>query len=350
MAKMAGRVAVVVVVLLTAIAIWQTRGTGPDLSRVAVVRSPEGIMGTTCTLVAVVPRGREAHAQRGLDAAEQALREVDALMSTYLESSEISAVNRAAADELVSVSEELASVLVYSRDVWRASDGAFDATCRPMIELWRRAGREGSLPADAEMDAARESSSWKDFELLDNGVRKAKDTARLDLGGVAKGFGIDRAFEAIRAAGCDGVLVDVGGDVRVDGVDARGEAWKITVRNPFGPKPLAAFGLAAGSVCTSGDYERFVEIDGVRHSHIIDPRTGRPAGSVPSVTVVATDAMTADAWATALGVLGAEGLDRLPTGVEALLVEGDERSCRMITNREMERRLGEFGKPPCSEQ
>jgi len=348
--KWIGGIALAGLVILTAIALWQTSGSGPDLSRVAVVRSPEGIMGTTCTLVAVVPRGYEARAQRGLEEAEGALREVDALMSTYLESSEISAVNSAPARTLVPISDQLRSVLLFSREVWDASGGAFDATCRPMIDLWRRAGSQSNLPSDDEIDAARLSSSWEDFELLDVGVRKARDTARLDLGGVAKGFGIDRAFEAIRAAGCDGVLVDVGGDVRVGGVDARGEAWKITVRNPFGPEPIASFELKTGSVCTSGDYERFVEIDGVRHSHIIDPRTGRPAGLVPSVTVVADDAMTADVWATALGVLGGQGIDRLPPDVEALLVEGDEHSCRLIADMEMERRLGELGKPPCSEQ
>jgi len=344
---MAGRVAVVVVVLLTAIAIWQTRGTGPDLSRVAVVRSPAGVMGTTCTLVAVVPAGREAMAQRGLEAAERELREVDALMSTYLESSELSAINRAAAGEVVPVSTQLRSVLRFSREVWQASNGAFDATCRPMIDLWRRAGRAGRLPLDDDIAAARSRSSWEDFEQLAGGVRKGRQSARLDLGGVAKGYGIDRAFDVLSAAGCDGVLVDVGGDVRVGGCDARGERWMITVRDPFGDRRLTDFALDAGAVCTSGNYERYVEIGGVRYSHIIDPRTGHPVDRLPSVTVLAADAVTADAWATALGVLGAEGLGLLPPSVEALIVEGDENSCRIHADEAMEQRLGTLPAPPC---
>lgn len=345
--KALGRVALAALAILTAVALWQTRGSGPDMTRVAVMRTPQGIMGTTCTLVAVVPRGHEAEAQRGLEAAEQALREVDALMSTYLERSELSAINSAEAGALVPVSDQLRLVLHFSREAWEASGGAFDATCRPMIELWRRAGQEGHLPNDAEMEAARISSSWEDIEVLEEGVRKRRAGARIDLGGVAKGYGIDRAFEALVSAGCEGSLVDVGGDVRVGGLDARGKRWRITVRDPFGGSTFVSFELDGGAVCTSGNYERFVEIDGRRYSHILDPRTGMPAGRLPSVTVFAADAMTADAWATALSVLGPDGIDRLPDGVEALLVEGDEEECSIHATPSMGDLLGEVPKPPC---
>jgi thiamine biosynthesis lipoprotein len=179
-------------------------------------------------------------------------------------------------------------------------------------------------------------------------VRKSCASARLDLGGVAKGYGIDRAFEALTSAGCDGVLVDVGGDVRVRGIDARGEPWLITVRDPFGGSNPVSFELENGAVCTSGNYERFVTIDGVRYSHIIDPRTGRPADRLPSVTVVSGDAMTADAWATALSVLGPDGLGQLPRDVEALIVEGDERSCRVHASAAMVRRLDMLPEPLCA--
>lgn len=338
--KLAGRIALMALVVLTAIALWKTSGSGPDLSRVAVVRTPQGIMGTTCALVAVVPRGHEADAQRGLEAAEQSLREVDALMSTYLEESELSSINRAAAGDVVPVSEALRSVLLFSRDVWGASDGAFDATCRPMIELWRSAAQDGRLPSDGEMETSRLASSWDDFEILEGGVSKHRADARLDLGGVAKGYGIDRAFDALASEGCDGILVDVGGDVRVGGLDARGEPWRITVRDPFGGSNSVSIELDGGAVCTSGNYERFIEIDGVRHSHIIDPRTGRPADRLPSVTVLAADAKTADAWATALSVLGPDGLGRLPPDVEALLIEGDVEDCIVHATPGMEKHLG----------
>jgi thiamine biosynthesis lipoprotein len=306
-------------------------------------------MGTSTTLVAVVPRGREAAGQRALVDAERELRRVDALMSTYLDSSEISVLNRAARGQVVVLSPAVRGVLEASRDVWEASEGAFDPTCRPVLELWRRAGRSGRMPSRAELAEARDASSWADFEILEDGARKLRSTARVDLGGVAKGFGIDRAFAALVAAGCVGGLVDVGGDLRVGGHDDRGEPWTVTVRDPFHDEILTAFELAAGAVCTSGSYRRFVEIEGRRFSHIVDPRDGMPVTSSASVTVVANDTMTADAWATALSVLGVDGIDLMPNEAEALLVEGSDGECTVHATEGMERLLGGLPDLPCTE-
>jgi len=341
------RLAVVVVAALTGVALWMTRGSELDRSHVALVRQPDGIMGTTTTLVAVVPRGREAAAQRGLEDAELALRRVDALMSTYLEASEVSALNRAGVGEPVVLSPAVRDVLATSYSVWWASDGAFDPTCRPLLELWRRAGIEGRVPSEEELIAARDASSWNDFEVLENGLSKKRDSARVDLGGVAKGYGIDRAFDAIFSAGCVGALVDVGGDVRVGGHDDRGEPWTLEVRDPYADRVFASLELENGAVCTSGGYRRYVEIDGVRFSHIVDPRTGRPTGIAASVTVWAADATTADAWATAVSVLGSDGVDLLPAGVEALLVVGTEEDCTVHATPGMKQLLGGLPDPPC---
>ncbi|MCK4602007.1 MAG: FAD:protein FMN transferase, partial [Phycisphaerae bacterium] len=157
--------------------------------------------------------------------------------------------------------------------------------------------------------------------ITEDGVIKTTDTASLDLGGVAKGYGIDRAVEAMIQAGCRGGLIDVGGDIRCFGRSA----WTVAVRDPFGrTEPVAVLRLRGGAVCTSGNYERYYEIAGRRYSHIIDPRTGRPVDFAPSVTVVAPAAMTADAWATALSVLGVDGLALLgeDSGIEAMIVVG----------------------------
>lgn len=345
-----GWLAVVVIATITGFALWQTSGSGPDLTRVAMVRTPVGIMGTTCTLVAVVPRGRESVAQQGLEDAEQALREVDALMSTYIDQSEISIVNRSEAGVVVPLSQSTRAVVDASRKFWRMTHGAFDPTCRPLIDVWRAAGEDNRIPSDDEIAGARNASSWADFEMQDGGLRKTRASARLDLGGVAKGYAIDRAYEAILAVGCEGVLVDVGGDVRVGGRDDRGEKWKIVVRDPFSKSTFVSFELESGSVCTSGSYERFVEIDGVRHSHILDPRTGMPARRLPSVTVLAADAMSADVWATALSVLGPEGLVDLPSGTEALMIEGDEVECSMSATSAMEHLIGKIPRLPCSQE
>jgi thiamine biosynthesis lipoprotein len=341
--------ALVVTVALTGVALWMTRGSGLDRSHVAVIRQPDGIMGTTTTLVAVVPLGREAAAQHALKTGEQALRQIDALMSTYLDGSEVSVLNRAGVGEAVVLSPAVRDVLATSYSVWWASDGAFDPTCRPLLELWRRAGIESRVPSEEELVAARDASSWEDFEVLENGLNKKRDSARIDLGGVAKGFGIDRAFDAMMSAGCVGALVDVGGDVRVGGHDDRGEPWTVAILDPFADRSFTSLEVENRAVCTSGGYRRFVEIDGVRFSHIVDPRDGVPIAASASVTVVADDAATADAWATALSVLGAQGFERLPAGVEALLVRGDQENCTVHATPEMARLLGGLPGPPCTE-
>ena len=180
-----------------------------------------------------------------------------------------------------------------------------------VIELWREAGVSGSLPVADDVKAARAESGWSHFNLSDDGVVKTKAIAKIDLGGIAKGYAIDLAAGAMRACGVEGGMVDVGGDIRCFGRPADADEWIAQVRDPSGVGALGQFRLGQGAVCTSGDYARFVELDGERYSHIIDPRTGLPA-KASSVTVVAPDAITADTWATALSVLGPVGLERLP--------------------------------------
>ncbi|MHC4180866.1 MAG: FAD:protein FMN transferase, partial [Planctomycetota bacterium] len=201
-------------------------------------------------------------------------------------------------------------------------EGAFDVTCRPLIELWLAAGERGVVPDQSEVAAARAASNWELFELTDTGATKRRATARVDLGGIAKGWAIDRAADVLRRADLSGGMVDVGGDLVCFGRPPQGESWPVTVQDPLGPGDLAKLRLPGGAVCTSGGYARFTEIAGKRYSHIIDPRTSRPADAALSVTIVADTAVTADIWATALSVLGPEGLEKLPNAVEAMIMMG----------------------------
>ena len=153
---------------------------------------------------------------------------------------------------------------------------------------------------------------------------------RVDLGGVAKGYGIDRAVAAMREAGVAGGLVDVGGDLRVFGKPPRGDRWEVMVRSPLTKGTIVTLKLTESAVCTSGSYFRFVKIGGRRFSHIIDPRSGQPAAGVASATVLAPDAATADGWATALSVLGQDGLELLPKQAEAMLVIGSKDAPRAV--------------------
>ena len=312
---------------LTGVALWQT-SAGPSSSVQVLVSHPQGVMGTTCTLVAVTAdRGM---GKKALREAERALRRVEGLMSTWLTNSEISRLNRAAAGEEVALSLETSAVLHAARRAAAETEGAFDATCQPMLELWREAAKRDRLPSDSEVEYARVASSWDLVELTEGGARRHADSARVGLGGIAKGHGIDQAIDGMRTAGVLGGLVDVGGDLRCFGQPPEGNFWTVDVRDPFSEGRLVELEVWGAAVCTSGDYERFVEIEGRRYSHIVDPRTGRLTAAATSVTVVAQTATEADIWATALSVLGREGIERLPSGVEAMLVIGEADDYEMV--------------------
>jgi len=299
------------------------RGRGGGLQ--TYVYHPIGIMGTQTMLKAVVPRGDPERANAALRRAERALRDVEAKMSSWIESTEVSRLNAAPPGRPVPLSGETLALLTLSRDLAGRTGGAFDVTCRPLVQLWKQAGRRKRLPSAAEIDAARSRCGWDKLRLLAGAARKTVAGAGVDLGGVAKGCAIDRAVEALRRGGAAGGIVDVGGDVRCFGRRPAGGKWTVGVRDPFRTDKMFVY-LAAGegAVCTSGNYFRFTEIDGRRYSHIIDPRTGRSAQAAPSVTVFARSATLADAWATALSVLGPPGLRRLPraAGLEAMIVAG----------------------------
>ncbi|MBM3317019.1 MAG: FAD:protein FMN transferase [Candidatus Eisenbacteria bacterium] len=306
-------------------------------------RDPAGVMGTECRLRIAAGRGQEAAAEQALDRAEAALRRVEALMSVWLEDSEISRLNRAAAGDTIRLSAETIHLLSLSRRFALETRGVFDVTCGPLIEVWRLAGRRGLRPSPGEIEAARAASSWDGLALVEAGAVKTGATTRVDLGGIAKGYAIDLAVDAMRAAGLAGGLVEVGGDLRCFGRGPEAGRWRIEIRNPFADETWGALSLSDRAVCTSGDYARFATIEGVRYSHIVDPRTGQPAGALPSVTVAAADAATADVWATALSVLGAEGIDLIDpgSGIEALMILGTAESFSVVMTPGFEALLGE---------
>ena len=322
------RVKALLFLVACGVAVVSCRGdtSPPPSGTQAYISRPVGIMGTQTSLAVVLPSGDSARAREILESSEAELRRVEALMSTWIEASEISRFNSAVAGEPIELSEDSLSVLRAARQLFEQTEGAFDVTCRPLVEHWRGAGREGELPTDDDLERRREESDWTQIELLEQGARKDRTTTCVDLSGIAKGYAIDRALEMMRSVGAAGGMVEVGGDLRVFGVSPTGEEWTVGIRSPVEERAWGELQLGGGAVCTSGDYARFVEIDGRRFSEVIDPRTGRPAARASSVTVIAQNAMTADAWATALAVLGPEGLELLGEGkgVEALVVSSDE--------------------------
>jgi len=326
--RLLGAISIITLAALVGVGLWKTGG-GPGRRRVGVVRSVDGLMGTDASAAAVVAPGREREAGPLLAEAEQSLRHAEARLSTWLDDSELGRFHAAAPRRHVLLSPETVELLRLAQQAYLDTDGAFDAACRPVVELWREAGRRSRLPSEEELAAARAASSWDLIELTDDGAVRFRDTVRIDLGGIAKGYAIDRAIEVLCQASIEGGMVDVGGDLACFGRPVSGESWNVDVRNPFGPGVLARLRITGGAVCTSGDYARFVEIEGARYSHILDPRTGRPVEAVRSVTVVAPTAVVADVWATALSVLGVQGFRRMPRSAEAMIVEGDAGDRRL---------------------
>lgn len=271
----------------------------------AVSRARE-IMGTFATLTAIAPD--KATATAAVEAGYARLEDVNRLMSDYAADSEIGRLNRLPAGESLPVSPDTFECLQRALEVGRVSGGAFDVTCRLLVALWKSAARENRLPNEEELARVR-SLIGTDKIILD---AKAGTAARsmygvqVDLGGIAKGYALDLAAEAMLKAGAAGVLVDVGGDVRAIGTNAADKPWRIGVKHPFQQGIYVVLELSNRAVATSGVQQRFYEIDGKRYSHIIDPRTGRPAEQSPSVTVIAADGLTADAWATVFSVLTIE--------------------------------------------
>lgn len=219
---------------------------------------------------------------------------------------------------------EIAAVIRAALDVGEAGGGAFDITVQPLVELWGFYSEGRAVPDSATVESVRALTGRDRVVVKGDSVGKLVPGLRLDLGGIAKGQALAEAARVLREAGVGSALVDAGGDVYALGRRQDGGEWRVGVRNPRGGGIVAVITVSDRAVVTSGDYERaFTAEDGTVYCHIIDPRTGRPARALASVTVVAEDPVRADAWATALFVLGAEeglALIEATGGVEALFV------------------------------
>jgi thiamine biosynthesis lipoprotein len=286
------------------------------------------VMGTTCEVR--LRSADTALARRGFDAAFGELARVDSLMSLYRPGSELVRVNREAAARPVAVSEPTFAVLAAAQAMAAASDGAFDVTVKPLMDLWGFYRRAGHAPSPAAIDSARARTGWTRLHLDPTArtVRFEAPGMAIDLGGIAKGFAIDRAMQALAGLGLRHALIDLGGNIAARGDAADGaRGWPVAVRDPARPDSiLTLVTLVDEAVACSGGYEKFVVLDGITWGHIMDVRRGRPVTGVLGTTVVAPEALRADALSTTLFVRGAGALDWLAErhpGVEASITLGD---------------------------
>jgi thiamine biosynthesis lipoprotein len=287
------------------------------------VQKTETIMGTDVTITVVARSEEEGGA--AIDAGMAELRRLDAMMSLYKDTSEITKVNLAAGKNPVKVSPEMIEIVERATEVSRLTGGVFDVTVGPLVVLWQMRLKEGKVPTDAEIARVRPLVNYNNI-IIDKKASTLflkKPGMIMDLGGV-KGYMTDRAADVVRKRGIQNAIIAVAGDIRVMGKREDGSPWRIGVQHPREPgKVLAVLDLSDKYISTSGDYERYTIIQKKRYHHIIDPRTGKPSKGVISVTLVGDRGSLVDPLAKAPFILGPEkGLKIVnKAGAEAIIVD-----------------------------
>ncbi len=287
-------------------------------------RTVDGTMGTRI-IVELWSEDRAA-GERDIDAVMAEMRHIDADMSTYKPDSEISRVNAHAAQGPVKIGSELFGLLETALEYSRITEGAFDITYASVGFMYDFRARH--RPTEQQIDAALPAVNYRHV-LLDratNTVRFSQPGVRIDLGGIAKGYAVDRGIEILQKRGIKHALVSAGGDSRIIG-DRFGKPWIVGIRHPdHKEQVIARLPLVDTAISTSGDYERYFDENGVRYHHIIDPRTGHSASAVRSATVLAPTATRTDGLSKTAFVLGAEEAIRIYEklgDVDAIVVRPD---------------------------
>jgi len=299
----------------------------PVDARPEVFTKKTAVMGTDLETTIVASSWAEADA--AFASVESEMKRLEGLLSEWLDGSPVSEVNRNAGKRPVAVPKELFSVLAAALQVSELSGGAFDITWASMRGLWDfRPGHE-RVPTAEEVRARIGLVDYRQVALdpASSTVFLKREGMAIGLGGIAKGYSVDRAMQALAASGITDAIVKAGGDARVQGRAPGAPGWKVGIRDPRDrEKLMALLTLSSVSISTSGDYERFFIKDGRLYHHIMDPATGFPAPGARSVTIIGPDTMTTDALSTAVFVLGPRKgmalVERLP-GVEAVIVGAD---------------------------
>ncbi|MFC1565938.1 FAD:protein FMN transferase [Candidatus Neomarinimicrobiota bacterium] len=263
---------------------------------------------------------------------DSALQLVNQQMSTYIPDSEISRFNQLTSKDWFTISTDFYDVIVTAQEISRLTNGAFDITVGPIMDLW---GFSGDLtqnnwkpPIDQEIEKIIKSTGYNNIVIGINSIKKINPNTKIDLNAIAKGYGVDVVFQLLKDIGYTDILVEIGGEVRCNGFNKDSESWRIGIDKPIldvmpGTDLQAVISLKNKALATSGDYRNYFEYDGEFYSHMIDPVTGSPTqNNVASTSVIAPNCMTADALATALMIMGKKGIELVNTidGVEAMII------------------------------
>ena len=269
----------------------------------------------------------EDFAKESLAIAKKEIIRIENLISSWDQKSETSRINRNAGIAAVEVSKELFDLIFRAQQISKLSSGAFDLTFAAIDKLWNFDGRESEMPNPDTLKASVFNIGYQLIELDEESltVFLPKKGMKIGFGAIGKGYAADRAKQLLVERGVLGGIINASGDMNTWGTKPDGSSWTIGIVNPMNNKKVFSwFSLEHNAVVTSGDYEKFTQINGRRYSHIIDPRTGIPSQGIVSCTIFASKAELADAIATAVFVMGVESglflIDQLPD-IEAILID-----------------------------
>ncbi|MFY0663313.1 MAG: FAD:protein FMN transferase [Natronospirillum sp.] len=275
------------------------------------IRLAGSTMGTSYSVIVYAPASEKLRIEIGVQ--RQLARVVDS-MSTYEPRSDISLFNEAAVNTWVPVSSDVVTVVSAALNIAERSNGAFDPTILPLVNIWGFGplDRPEEVPTEVELSAALAMLGWEAIETRAEPPALRKTAPReIDLSAIAKGYGADVVADYLLSLGYNEFLVELGGDMRISGAKPDGSPWRVGIETPEEGIARSAYRVLEfngdAALVTSGDYRNYFEVDGVRYSHTIDPSTGYPVThNMVSVSVLAENAMLADAWATALVSVGPE--------------------------------------------
>lgn len=245
------------------------------------------------------------HAEEAVDAAIEEVKRLDALLSTGSASSEVYRINSVGEG---AVSEDTATLLLRAKEIYESTDGIFDITIYPLMELWGFPSKSYHVPEENELQSVLERVGL-DKITLDGNYLILSEGQKIDFGGIAKGYASSRIMEVFESYGIENGMVSLGGNIQTIGVNEAGQPWNIGIRDPKGGQndAIASVRVSGKAVVTSGGYERYFEEDGNTYIHILNPKTGYPADeNLVSVTIVSEDGTLADAMSTSIYLMGLE--------------------------------------------
>lgn len=285
-------------------------------------------LGTIIQLKAFGSKGAAA-----IDEAILKLNDIDDKMSAFKTESEISRINRSAGNAPQTVSADTYFIIKKAVEYCALTEGTFDPTIRPLVNLWNKTFEQGKIPGERDIKEKLSLVNYRDIIFNDEEktvVLIHKDQA-LDLGGIAKGFAADLVRDIFRKKDITSALIDLGGNIYALGSKPDGSFWKVGIQDPFSPRGqyLGILNVKNKSIVTSGNYEKYIEKDGRRYHHIIDPRTGYPSESkIISATIISDNSLDGDGLSTGIYILGVrKSLELIEAlkGIEAILVTDDKK-------------------------